>query len=146
MEECLFCVPHFKLLLCCSIAKSCLTLYDPIDCSTLGLPVHHQLPELAQAHIHPVGDAIQPSHPLPSPSPPPSIFPRIRVFSDESALCIRSSKYWSFSFSISPSSEYTGWISLQSKGLSRVFSNTTVQKHRFFSAQLSSQSNSHIHT
>ena len=75
----------------------------------------------------------------------PSIFPSIRVFSNESALRIRWPKYWSFSFSISPSNEpqdwsplwWTGWISLQSKGLSRVFSNTTVQKHQFFSAQLS---------
>jgi len=76
------------------------------------------------------------------------IFPSIRIFSNESALRIRWPKYWSFSFSISPSNEYsgledipwglTGWISLQSKGLSRVFSNTTVQKHQFFSAQLSS--------
>ena len=80
----------------------------------------------------------------------PSIFPRVRVFSNELALCIRSPKYWSFSFSISPSSEYSGLISfridclisLQSKGLSRVFSNTTVQKHQFFSTQLSSPSNS----
>ena len=88
----------------------------------------------------------------------PSIFPRIRIFSNESALRLRWPKYWSFSFNISPSSEHpgletkntplgwTGWISMQSKGLSRVFSNTTVQKHQFFSAQLSSQSNCHIHT
>ena len=84
----------------------------------------------------------------------PSIFLSIRVFSNESALRIRWPKYWSFSFSISPSNEYSGqfpwglagWISLQSKGLSRVFSNTTVEKHQFFSAQLSSQSSSHIHT
>ena len=83
----------------------------------------------------------------------PSIFPSIRVFSSESTLPIRWPKYWSFSFSISPSNEHPGlisfrmdWlISLQSKGLSRVFSNTTVQKHQFFSAQLSSQCNSHIH-
>ena len=70
---------------------------------------------------------------------PPSIFPSIRVFSNESALCIRWPKYWSFSFNISPSNEYswTGWISLLSKGLSRVFSNATVQKHQFFGAQLS---------
>ena len=76
---------------------------------------------------------------------PPSIFPRIRVFSNESVLHIRWPKYWSFSFSISPSNEYsglfplgwTGWISLLSKGLSRVFSNTTLQKHQFFSPQLS---------
>ena len=77
---------------------------------------------------------------------PPSIFPRIRVFSNESALCMRWPKYWSFSFSISPFSEHPGLISLQSKGLSRVFSNTTVQKHQFFGAQLSLYSNSHIHT
>ena len=85
---------------------------------------------------------------------PPSIFPSIRVFSSESVLHIRWPMYWSFSFNVSPSNEYsgmillgcTGWISLQSKGLPRVFSNTTVQKHQFFSAQLSLQSNSHIHT
>ena len=83
----------------------------------------------------------------------PPIPPCIRVFSNESTLYIRWPKYCSFSFSISPSmkfqgwsSEWTGWISSQSKGLSRVFSNTTVQKHQFFSAQPSSQSNSHIHT
>ena len=83
----------------------------------------------------------------------PSIFPSIRVFSNESALCIRWPKYWSFSSSISLCNEYsrlfplgwTGWISLQSKGLSRVF-NIRVQKHQFFGAQLSPQSNSHIHT
>ena len=84
----------------------------------------------------------------------PSIFPSIRVFSNESVLCIRWPMYWSFSFIISPTNKYseeislgwTGWISLQSKGLSKVFSNTTVQKHQFFGAQLSLQSNSHIHT
>ena len=83
----------------------------------------------------------------------PPIPPSIRVFSNESTLHMRCPKYWSFSFSISPSNEYSGlisfrfdWISLQSKGLSRVFSNITVQKHQFFGAQPSSQSNSHIHT
>ena len=84
----------------------------------------------------------------------PSIFPSIRVFSNESALRIRWPKYWSFSFNISPYNEHpglvslgwTGWIFLQSKGCSRVFSNTTVQKHQFFSAQLSLWCNSHIHT
>ena len=76
----------------------------------------------------------------------PSIFPSIRVFSSESVLHIRWPKYWSFSFSISPSNELIGWISLQSKGPSRVLSNTTVQKHQFFGAQLSLWSNSHIHT
>ena len=83
----------------------------------------------------------------------PPIPPSIRVFSNESTLHMRWPKYWSFSFSIIPSKEHqgwsplewTGWISLQSKGLSRVFSNTTVQKHQFFGAQPSSQSNSHIH-
>ena len=82
------------------------------------------------------------------------ILPSIRVFSNESTLHMRWPKYWSFSFSINPSNEHqdwsplgwTGWISLQSKGLSRLFSNTTVQKYQFFSTQLSSQSNSHIHT
>ena len=76
----------------------------------------------------------------------PPIPPRIRVFSNESTLCLRWPKYRSFSFSIIPSKEIPGLISLQSKRLSRVFSNTTVQKHQFFGAQLSSQSNSHIHT
>ena len=84
----------------------------------------------------------------------PSIFPSIGAFSNELVLHIRWPKYWSFSFSISPSNEYSGlnsfrsdsWISLQSKGLSRVFSNTTVEKHQFFGAQVSSQSTSLIHT
>ena len=75
-----------------------------------------------------------------------SIFPSIRVFSNESVCCIMWLKYWSFSFNISPSNEYSGLISLQSKGLSSVFSNTTVQKPQFFSAQLSLWANSHIHT
>ena len=74
---------------CCSVARSCLTLCDPMNYSTPGFPVHHQLLKLAQTHVHRVGDAIQPSHPLSSPSPPASIFPSIRVFSSESALRIR---------------------------------------------------------
>ncbi|CAI9176125.1 unnamed protein product [Rangifer tarandus platyrhynchus] len=85
---------------------------------------------------------------------PPSIFPNIRVFSSESILPIRWPKYWSLNFSISPSNEYswlisfqlTGWIFLQSKGLSKFFSSITVQKHQFFSDQPSLWSNSHIHT
>ena len=76
----------------------------------------------------------------------PPIPPNIRVFSNESTLRMRWPKYWSFRFSIIPSIQWNGWISLQSKGLSRVFSNTTVQKHQFFGAQLSSQCNYHIHT
>ena len=96
---------------CCSVAKSCPTLCDPVDCSTPGFPVHHHLLEFTQTHVHPVGDAIQPPHPLSAPSPLPSIFPSIRVFSDELALPNNSSKYWSFNFSISPSNEYSGLIS-----------------------------------
>ena len=82
-----------------------------MDCSMPGLPVHHQLREFTQTHVHWVFDAIHPSHPLSSPSPPASVFPSIKVFSnDESVLHIRWPKYWSFSFSISPSSEYSGLI------------------------------------
>ena len=132
-------------------------------CSTPGLPVHYQLPGFTQTHVHWVDDAIQPSHPLSPLLLLPSIFPSIRVFSNESALRIRWPKYWNFSISISPSKVqrtskeilpnqdwfllgWTGWIYLLSKGLSRVFSNTTVQKHQFFGTQLSLSSNSHIHT
>ena len=96
-----------------SVAQSCLTLCDPMECSTPGLPVHHQLPEFTQTHVHWVGDAIQPPHPLSSPSPPTSIFPSIRVFSNESVFSIRWPKYWSFSFNISPSNEYPGLISFR---------------------------------
>ena len=114
--------------------------------STPGLSVHQQLPEFTQTHVHWVSDAIQPSHLilcrplLLLPTTPPSI----RVFSNESTLGIRWPKYWSFSFSIIPSKEIPGLISLQSKGLSRIFSNTTVQKRfkilrcsAFFTVQLS---------
>ena len=117
----------------------------PMNHSTPGLPVHHQLLEFTQTHTHRVSDAIQPSHPPSSPSPPAPIPPSIRVFSNESTLCMRWPKYWSGGQDWSPLG-WTGRISLQSKGLSRVFSNTTVQKHQFFGTQLSSQSNSHIHT
>ena len=72
-----------------SVTQSCLTLFNPMDCSMPGLPVHYQLPELAQTHVQRVGDAIQPSHPLSSPSPPVFNFPSIRVFSNESVLHIR---------------------------------------------------------
>ena len=96
-----------------SVAQSCLTLCDPMNRSTPGLPVYHQLPEFTQTHVHPVGNAIQPSHPLSSPSPPALIFPSIRVFSSESVLRIRWPQYWSFSFRISPSNEYSGLISFR---------------------------------
>ena len=126
-------VPQFS-----SVAQSCLTLCDHILMSIeLVMPSNHLIfccPLLLL----------------------PSISPSIRVFYKESVLHIKWPKYWSFSFNISPSNEYsgliffglTGWISLQSKGLtvSRVFSNTTVQQHQFFGAQLSLESSSHIHT
>ena len=96
------------------VTQWCLTLCDPMNCSTPGFPVLHCLPEFAQTHVHWVSDAIQLSHPL---SPPflllPSVFPRIRVISDELALHIRWPKYWRFSFSIDPSSEYSGFISFR---------------------------------
>ena len=94
------------------VPQSCPILYDPMDCST-GFPVYHQLLELAQTHVHRVGDAIQPSHPLSPLLLLPSFFPSIRVFSDESVLLIRWPKYWSFNFSISPSNEYSGLISFR---------------------------------
>ena len=84
-----------------------------MDCSTPGFPVLHQLPEIAQTRVHQVGDAIQPSHLLSSPSPPAFSLSSVRVFSNESVLHIRWPKYWSFSFSISPSTEYSGLISFR---------------------------------
>ena len=85
-------------LSCCSVTGLCLTLCNLMQCSTPGFPVHHQLPELAQTHVHWVGDAIQPSHPLSSPSPPALSLSQCQVFSNESVLHIRGPKYWSFSF------------------------------------------------
>ena len=129
------------------------TLCDPMDSSTPGLPVHHQLLEFTQTHVHLVGDAIQPSHPLSSPSPAFNLSQHLGLF-NESVLHIRWPKYGvSALASVLPKNtqdwsplEWTGWISFQSKGLSTVFSNTTVQKHQLFSAQLSLKSNTHIHT
>ena len=137
-----------------SVAQSCPTLHYSMNRSTPGLPVHHQLPEFTQTHVHRVSDAIQPSHPLSFPSPPAPNPSQHRVFSNESTLHMRWPKYWSFSFSISPSKEIPGLISfrmdwldlLAAQGTFRVFSNITVQNHQFFGAQPSSQSNSHIHT
>ena len=130
-----------------SVTQLCPTLCDPMNHSMPGNPIHHQLPEFTQTHVHWVSDAIQPSHPRSSPSPPAPIPPSIRVFpmsqlfawggqstgvSASASFPPKKSQGWS-------PSEWTGWISLQSKGLPRVFSNTTVQKHQFFGAQSNSQ-------
>ena len=96
-----------------SVAQSCLTLCNPMNCGTPGLPVHHQLPEFIQIHVHQVDDAIQPSHPLLSPSPPTPNPSQQEGLSSESTLCIRWPKYWSFSFSTSPSSEFSELISFR---------------------------------
>ena len=96
-----------------SVSQSCPTLCNPMDCSTPGLPVHHQLPEFTQTHIDWVSDAIQPSHPLLSPSPSALSPSQQQGFSNESPLCIRWPKYWNFSFSIIPSKEQLGLISFR---------------------------------
>ena len=95
-----------------SVTQSCPALCDPTDCSTPGLPVHHQLPEFIQTHVHWVGDAIQPSHPLLAPYPAFNLSQHQGLFKN-SFLHIRWAKYWSFSFSISPSNEYSGLISFR---------------------------------
>ena len=137
-----------------SVAESCPTLCDPMNCSTPGLPVHHQLLEFTQTHVHRVSDTIQPSHPLSSLLLLPSIPTSIRVFSNELTLRMRWPKYWSFSFSIIPSKEIPELISfrmdrmdlLAVQGTLKSLLQHQVQKHQFFGAQPSSQSNSHIHT
>jgi len=96
-----------------SVAQSCPTLHDPMNRSVPGLPLHHQLPEFTQTHVH---ESMMPSNHLILSRPLfllPSIFPSIRVFSNESALCIKWPKYWSFSFNISPSNEHSGLISFR---------------------------------
>ena len=124
-----------------SVTQLCPTLCDPMDCSMPGLPVHHQLLEFNQTLVQWIGDAIQPSHPLSSPSSPAFNLPqhqsqlfssggqRIGVSASTSVLPMNIQDRFSLG--------WTGWISLQSKGLSRVFSNPTVQKHQFFGTQLS---------
>ena len=138
-----------------SVAQLCTTLCDPMNRSTPGLPVHHQLPEFSQTHVHSVGDAIQPSHPLSSPSPPApqslpasESFPMSQLFTwggQSTGVSALASVHPMNTQDWSPLG-WTDWTSLQSKGLTRVFSNTTVQKYQFFGAQLSSQSISHIHS
>ena len=102
-------------------------LCDPMDCGTPGFPVHHQLPELTQTHVHRVGDAIQPSHTLSSPSPPSFDLSQHQGLSNESALPIRWPKYGSFSFSISPSSEYSGLISFEIDWLDHLANQGTLK-------------------
>ena len=108
--QCPFCSPSVQFSLA---AQSCPTLCNPMNRSAPGLPVHHHLPEFTQTHIHRVGDAIQPSHLCRPLLLLPPIPPSIRVFSNESTLCMRWPKYWSFSFSISPSNEHPGLISFR---------------------------------
>ena len=134
-----------------SVAQACLTLCDPMNRSTPGLTVHHQLLEFTQTHVHRVGDAIQPSHPLSSPSPPAPNPSQHQVLSSESTLCMRWPKYWSFSFSISPSDEHPGLISFRMDWLDLLVvqgtlksllqyhsSKTSIFQHSgFFTVQLS---------
>ena len=132
------------------MAQSCPTLCDPMNRSTPGLPVHHQPLEFTQTHVHQVSDAIQPSHPLLLPPIPPSI----RVFSNESVLRKRWPKYWSFSFSISPSNEHPGLISFRMDWLDLLAVQGTLKsllQHQSSKASILwrsafSQFNSHIHT
>ena len=137
-----------------SVTQSCPTLCDPMNCRTPGLPVHHHLMEFTQTHVHQVSDAIQPSHPLLSPSTPaPNPSQHQRLF-QWSTLRMRWPKYWSFSFSIIPSKEIPGLISLRMDWLDLLAVQGTLKhllqhhssKAQFFGAQPSSQSNSHIHT
>ena len=152
-DDILWCTRGFNFQFS-SVAQSCPTLCNTMNCSIPGLPVHHQLQEFTQSHVHGVSDAIQPSHPLSSlSSPAPYPSQHWSLFQWVNSLH-EVAKYWvSALASVLPKNtqdssplEWTDWISLQSKGLSRVFSNTTVQKHQFVSTQLSSQSNSHVHT
>ena len=128
-------------------------LYDPMNHSMPGLPVHHKLQEFTQTHAHWVGDAIQPSHPLipfsscPQSLPASGSFPTSQLFAwgGQSTGVTTSASVLPMNTQDWSPLRWTGWISLQLKGLSRVF-NTIVQKHQFFGTQLSSQSNFHIHT
>ena len=136
-----------------SVPQSCLTLCDPVECSMPGFSVRHQLLELAQTPVHCVGDAIQPSHPLLSPSPPAfnlpqhqGLFQWVSSLHQVAKVLELQLQHQSFQYSGLISCRMDWWISLQFKGLSRVFSSTTVQKHQSFHAQLSLRSNSHIHT
>ena len=142
------------LLFFFSVTQLCSALCNPTDCSTPGFPVHHQLLEPAQTDVHWVSDAIQPSRPLiPFSSCPQSfsasgsfLMSRLIISGSQSIEALASALVLPMNIQDWLPLGLTGLISLQSKGLSRVFSNTTVQKHRFFGAQPSLWSNSHIHT
>ena len=137
-----------------SVTQSCPSLCDSMNCCTPGLPVHHQLPEFTQIHVHWIGDAIQTSHPVvpfsscPQSLPASGSFPMSHLFASGVQSIGVSASISVFSMNTQDWSPlgWTGWIFLQSKRLSRVFSNTIVQKHQFFGSQLSLQSNSHMHT
>ena len=130
---------------CCSVSKSCLTLCNPLDYSTSGFPVHHHLLEFAQTHVNWIGDSIQSSHPLSSPSPPAFHLSQHQGLFQWVCFLHWWPKYWSFRFTISPSNEYSELISfrmdwldlLAVQGTLKNLSNTTLQKHQFFSTQLS---------
>ena len=134
--------PQFSSVQLSSVAQSCLTLCDPMDCSMPGFFVYYQLPEFTQTHVHQVSDAIQLSHPV------VPVFSHLQSFPASGSFSV--SQFFTSDIGVSASASvlpmniqdwfplgWTGWISLQSKGLSRVFSNTTVHNHQFFSAQLS---------
>ena len=139
-----------SLCLFSSVAQSCLTVCDPMDCSMPGFPVHHQLPELVQTYAYQVGDTIQPSHPLLSPSLPAFNLSQhqglFKWVSSSHQVATASTSVLTMNIQDWFPLGLTGLISLQSKQLSRVFSNTTVPKHQFFGTQLSVWSNSHTHT
>ena len=147
-------VSHFFFRLSVSsVAQLYPTLCNAMDCGTPGFPVHHQLLKPAQAHVYQVGDAIQPSHPLLSPSPPTFNLSQHQDLFQVSQFFASGGPSTGASASVLPVNiqdcfplGLTDLIFLQFKGLSRVFFNTTIQKHQFFGAQPSSQSNSHIHT
>ena len=146
-------LPHSCSVQFSSVAQLCPTLCDPMNHSTPGLPVYHQLPEFTQSHVqsqwcHPaISSSVVPFSSCPQSLPATESFPMSQLFTwgaqstGVSALASflpKNTQDWPLG--------WTGWISLQSKGLSRVFSNTTVQKHQFLGAQPTSQSHSHIHT
>ena len=130
-----------ELYCCCSVTKLCSTICNHVDCSTPVFPVHHQLPELAQTHVHRIGDAIEPSSAIPFSSYLQSFlasgsFPVSQLFtwgSQSIGVSASASVLPMNTQDLSPLG-WTRWISLQSKGLSRVFSSTTVRKHQFFGA------------